>query len=91
MPLLTWGTGRVDQSKVADAPSLLTLFRTIAGSVGSAVFVGIMTAVSASSAATYGDAALMHSMNVAFLGMTAGAVVLLCIAVFGVRKVPKRA
>lgn len=85
MPLLTWGTTHVEQRKVADASSLLTSLRTVAGSIGSAVFVGIMTAVSASSAAAYGDAALMHGMNVAFLGMTAGAVVLLGIALFGVR------
>ncbi len=39
MPLLTWGVSNVDVGKVADASSLLTSFRTIAGSVGSAVFV----------------------------------------------------
>ena len=50
MPLLTWGTSSVSIRKVADASSLLTSFRTISGSIGSALFVGIMTAVSASSA-----------------------------------------
>lgn len=85
MPLLTWGTSSVDIKKVADASSLLTSFRTIAGSIGSAVFVGIMTAVSAGSAAAYGDAALMHGMNISFLCMAGGALVLLLIAVFGVR------
>ena len=63
MPLLTWGTSNVDFRKVADASSLLTSFRTIAGSVGSALFVGIMTAVSAASQASYGDRALVHGMN----------------------------
>lgn len=86
MPLLTWGTSNVDQSKVADASSLLTSLRTIAGSIGSAVFVGVMTAVAASSAERYGDGALMHGMNVSFLGMTAGALVLLAIALWGVRR-----
>lgn len=86
MPLLTWGTGNVESKKVADASSLLTSFRTISGSIGSAVFVGIMTAVSASSAAVYGDQAQMHGMNVAFFGMTAGAAVLLLISIFAVRK-----
>ena len=85
MPLLTWGTSRVSPKKVADASSLLTSFRTIAGSIGSAVFVGIMTVVSAGSAAVYGDNALMHGMNISFLCMAAGALVLLLIAVFGVR------
>ena len=59
MPLLTWGTSTVPAAKLADASSLLTSFRTIAGSIGSAVFVGIMTTVSAHAAATYGDGALM--------------------------------
>lgn len=85
MPLLTWGTSNVHPRKVADASSLLTSLRTIAGSIGSAVFVGIMTAVSAASAETYGDHAMMHGMNVSFLWMTAGAAVLFLIAVFAVR------
>ena len=86
MPLLTWGTSNVDFRKVADASSLLTSFRTIAGSVGSALFVGIITAVSAASEAAYGDRALIHGMNISFLCMAAGAFVLLLIAVFAVRK-----
>ena len=89
MPLLTWGTSHVEQDKVADASSLLTSLRTVAGSIGSAVFVGIMTAVAANSTAL-GDAALMHGMNVAFLSMTIGAVALLAIALFGVAKKGKR-
>lgn len=85
MPLLTWGTSSVDPKKVADASSLLTSFRTIAGSIGSAVFVGIMTAVSAGSEEVYGEHALMHGMNVSFLCMAAGAAVLFAISVLGTR------
>lgn len=86
MPLLTWSTSIVSAKKVADASSLLTSFRTIAGAIGSAVFVGIMTSVSVSTAAVYGDKALMHGMNVSYLWMTAGSLLLLLIAVFGVRR-----
>ena len=85
MPLLTWGTSHVDARKIADASSLLTSLRTIAGSIGSAVFVGIMTLVSQKSAAEYGDRALIHGMNVSFLWMAAGALVLLLISIFAVR------
>lgn len=85
MPLLTWGTSHVDARKIADASSLLTSLRTIAGSIGSAVFVGIMTLVSQESAAEYGDRALIHGMNVSFLWMAAGALVLLLISIFAVR------
>lgn len=85
MPLLTWGTNSVSPQKVADASSLLTSLRTIAGSIGSAVFVGIMTVVSAGSAAKYGDAALMHGMNMSFFWMAFGSLVLLLISVLGTR------
>lgn len=86
MPLLTWGTSNVDPKKVADASSLLTSFRTIAGSIGSAVFVGIMSVVSAGSAEAYGDHAQMHGMNISFLWMTVGSLVLLLISIFGTRQ-----
>lgn len=86
MPLLTWGTSNVHPTKMADASSLLTSLRTIAGSIGSAVFVGIMTMVAASSAETYGDNAMMHGMNMSFFWMAVGAAVLLLIAVFVVRE-----
>ncbi len=89
MPLLTWGTSSVSPGKVADASSLLTSFRTIAGSIGSAVFVGIMTVVSAHSVAEYGDGALMHGMNMSFFWMAVGSMVLLMIAIFGVKKTLK--
>ena len=86
MPLLTWGTSNVHPTKMADASSLLTSLRTIAGSIGSAVFVGIMTMVAASSAETYGDNAMMHGMNMSFFWMAVGAAVLLLIAIFAVRE-----
>ncbi len=82
MPLLTWGINNVEVKKIADASSLLTSLRTIAGSVGSAVFVGIMTAVSERSAVSYGDEAQLHGMNISFLWMTVGAVLLLAISMF---------
>lgn len=85
MPLLTWGTSNVDPKKVADASSLLTAFRTIAGFIGSAVFVGIMTVVSNGSAAVYGEDALIHGMNISFFWMAVGSLALLMIAVLGVR------
>lgn len=86
MPLLTWGTSNVPIKKVADASSLLTSLRTVSGAIGSAVFVGIMTMVSDNSADVYGNSALMHGMNIAFLCMSVGSVILLLISVCGVRK-----
>lgn len=86
MPLLTWGTSSVPQKKVADASSLLTSLRTIAGSIGSAVFVGIMTTVSEQSAVSYGQRALIHGLNVSFLWMAVGSLALLLISLLWVKK-----
>lgn len=85
MPLITWGTFHVDISLVADASALLVSLRTIAGAIGSAVFVGIMTLVAQRSSGTYGENSLLHGLNIAFLCMTAGAVILFGIAVFFVK------
>jgi MFS family permease len=79
MPLLTWGTGSVKEEKVADASSLLTSFRTISGSIGSAVFVGIMTFVGSTST-------LMHGLNMAFAAMALSALTLAVLAIWGTRK-----
>jgi MFS family permease len=86
MPLLTWGTSNVKPQKIADASSLLTSFRTISGSIGSAVFVGIMTTVGAASVKTYGSEALMHGVNIAFLCMALFTSIMLLISIFGVKE-----
>lgn len=85
MPLITWGTSYVEGALVADATALLTSLRTIAGAIGSAVFVGIMSLVEERSASVYGTAAGMHGLNVTFGCMAAGTVILLLIAGVGVR------
>lgn len=85
MPLLTWGTSRVAKDKVADASTLLTSLRTVAGSIGSAVFVAIMSAAAASSQAVYGDAAAMHGVNIAFVSMSVSTLIMVGIALFGVK------
>ncbi|PST46015.1 MFS transporter [Bifidobacterium callitrichos] len=42
MPAATWGLASVDRAHASDASALLTSLRTIAGALGSAVFVAIM-------------------------------------------------
>lgn len=90
MPLVTWGTSRIGLAKTADGAALLTSLRTIAGAVGSAVFVGIMTSVAAgmAGAGVSGTAAAdasMHGLTVAFWAMSGVTAVLLFVAVFLVR------
>ncbi|MGN0350626.1 MAG: DHA2 family efflux MFS transporter permease subunit [Roseburia sp.] len=86
MPLLTWGTSQVAKEKVADASSLLTSLRTVAGSIGSAVFVAIMSVVATSSKRNDGAGASMHGVNVAFISMSMITLIMVGIALFGVKK-----
>ncbi len=86
MPFITWGTAQVDESRVADASALIQSLRTIAGSIGTAVFVGVMNTVSVNSAAVYGDLAEMHGVTVSFIVMAVLSVSVLLIAAFAVRR-----
>lgn len=86
MPIITWGTHGLSKNSTAHATALLTSLRTIAGALGTAVFVSIMTVVANHSAASYGDNAQMHGLNVTFAAMSLASAVLLFIAVFFVKK-----
>lgn len=88
MPLVTWGTGSVPPRLTAHATALLTSLRTVAGAIGTAVFVGIMTGVSRQAADSYGAAAGMHGLNIAFLCMGAATLVLLFLGIFCIPKQP---
>ncbi|KAB7791280.1 DHA2 family efflux MFS transporter permease subunit [Bifidobacterium leontopitheci] len=81
MPLVTWGTTCAGEGRLADANALLTALRTIAGAIGQAVFVGMMTALAASAhAGGMGLAAAdMHGLNLTFLAMGVCAVPLVVI------------
>ncbi|MCB6993111.1 multidrug efflux MFS transporter [bacterium 210820-DFI.6.37] len=69
MPLVTWGVAEIKPEKTAHGTALLTSLRTVAGSIGTALFTGIMTVVAGSSAASYGENAPIHGMNITFLAM----------------------
>ncbi len=87
MPLITWGTSSAGKSHMADASALLSSMRTIGGAIGTAVFVGISTAV-ALRAAGGGEAdahAQMHGMNIAFLVMAFTSFGMLMIGIFLVK------
>jgi EmrB/QacA subfamily drug resistance transporter len=89
MPFVTWGTSKIDKSSTAHATALLTSLRTISGAIGSAVFVGIMTAVGNSSKAAYGSNAQIHGLNVTFAFMSLATTALLLIAIFCVKNKKK--
>ena len=79
MPLVTWGMSRLSPEHTADGTSMITSLRTIAGSIGSAVFVSVMTLASQISADIRG-------MCAAFLCLTALAAAEIIIALFCTKK-----
>ncbi len=85
MPLVTWGTSYVKPNLVADATALLTSLRTVAGAIGSAVFVGLMTTIETNSALSYGESAGIHGMNMVYLMMSCFGVILFLIGTFLVK------
>lgn len=82
MPLVTWGMSHIDNSLTAHGTALLTSLRTIAGAIGSAVFVSLMTTITKQSLPIYGGNAAIHGLNITFLAMTLSAVLLVLFAFF---------
>lgn len=79
MPIVTWGIESIESKNTAHGTALLTSLRTIAGAIGTAVFVGIMTSVQAHSQSTYLENAAIHGLNIAYLVMAAISLIMLII------------
>ncbi|CUS25400.1 MFS family major facilitator transporter, multidrug cation symporter [Paucilactobacillus oligofermentans DSM 15707 = LMG 22743] len=86
MPLITWGMSNFLPEMMAHGTALLTSLRTIAGAIGSAIFVSLMTFVTNNSQHLSAQGAAMHGVNAAFLGMTFGAVALFIVALLPIKK-----
>lgn len=86
MPIVTWGMSKIDQDKTAHGTALLTSLRTIAGSMGSAVFVALMTAATVASGGHADVAANTQGIHVAYLCITIVAAARLLLSVFFVGK-----
>lgn len=71
MPMVTWGMSTLEKKDTSHGTAILTSLRTIAGGVGSALLVSIMSAVSASS----GAAVTPAGMRAAFIAMAALALI----------------
>ena len=79
MPLVTWGTSSLTGELTAHGTALLTSLRTVAGAVGSAVFVGVLTAFSVEGATD------IHGLNITFFWLTVTALTLLLLAVWSIK------
>ncbi|MBS5430871.1 MAG: multidrug efflux MFS transporter [Lachnospiraceae bacterium] len=86
MPLVTWGTEGIGFKKLSHGTALLTSLRTVAGAMGTAVFVGIMTVSAQNGAEKYGDEAALHGLTTAFFWMTIVTLLLVLMGIFFVKK-----
>ena len=84
MPFVTYGSSNMKKEYTAHSTALLTALRTIAGSIGMSVFIGIMSSYNSTTLSTVESS--MKGVNLAFLFMGIGSIVLLCIALFGFKK-----
>ncbi len=83
MPLVTWGASTVTTEMTSHATALLTSLRTVAGSIGTAVFVAVMSIAAGNAAAMEANHAYMRGVNIAFLGLVISDIVLLIIGIWG--------
>lgn len=67
MPLNTWGLNALDNSLMAHGTAIGTTFRTIAGSLGTAVLITVMSVTVSASANPTSIPAQIHGINVAYL------------------------
>lgn len=93
MPIVTWGMSTMDEKYTSHGTALLTSLRTIAGAIGSAVFVAIMTSATGVTGGSGNATANSFGIDAAFIGISAVAVLLLVISVvfIGRSKSPKTA
>ena len=82
MPLVTWGTEGIGFKMISHGTALLTSLRTVAGAMGTAVFVGIMNTASKNAATKYGDAAGLYGITTAFFWMTVVSALLVVTGIF---------
>ena len=77
MPFVTWGiAGIKEKGATAHGTALLTSLRTIAGAIGVAVFVGIMSTSTANAAAAANPNPGLYGFRIAAIAMSAVAVVM---------------
>lgn len=86
-PIVTWGVNNIESSLTSHGTALINTLRTIAGAIGSVVFVGIMTSVAANSSSVNLNEAQLEGMSTAFVGMAIVSIIFLIIGIWGVKDI----
>ena len=80
MPMTTWGVSSVEPAYRADATALINSIRTVAGALGMAVMMGVVTMIAGDRVPV--DVATMEGMNIAYTIMGVMSIVLIVLAFF---------
>lgn len=86
MPIVTWGMSTLDSQYTSHGTALLTSLRTIAGAIGSTVFVSIMSYVTKITSNSASVTANASGIDVAFICITVVAVLQFVISIIYVGK-----
>ena len=86
MPFVTFGISSMASENTAHGTALLTSLRTIAGAIGTAVFVGILNfSASSTKASTYSNTGI-YGLHITFFCMAIVTLLMLLIMIFGMKK-----
>ncbi len=85
MPLVTWGIQGLSENLTAHGSALLNSLRTVAGSIGTAIFVSVMTTVGQNSVSAFGSRAMEHGFLTACVLMVGVTLALLLYGVFRIK------
>ena len=90
MPLVTWGMSTLEEKYISDGTATLNMFRTIAGAIGSALFVAVMTYVTKATSGSASVTANVPGIHVAYLGIFIISIAQSVLALFLVGKKSKK-
>jgi MFS family permease len=91
MPFYTWAMRDIPKVKASDATALFNSIRFIGSALGTALFISVMTKATEAVIKTKTNPnAQMFGINIAFLGMSLFAVILLLLGIFGCKCIPKK-
>lgn len=86
MPLNTWGLNALSNQVMAHGTAIGNTFRQVAGSLGTAVLVTVMSIVVAASANPTANASQIHGINMAYLGASIMMFLALALAILFVKE-----
>lgn len=90
MPLTTSGLNTLSKEDLPHGTAVNNTMRQVAGSIGTAILVTVMTKSAANSGMTNPIDAQVHGMNVAFASSAVLTLVSLILAIFVIKKTPKQ-